>query len=346
MRERALVLYLVLVCSVGAGLALVAVLLSGATPKADLLLLSAALLLLLADRPLLDLRFGHHKESFTWAEVAVVVTLATLPLSTVTALSALCVLVFHFARPVSAVKALFNAASFVIGIVLAGLVLRLVAGTTGQIGLRDALGLAAAAIVFNIWNGAAVATVIALSEQIRVRDVYCRGLLLRVFVCIVNVLVGIGVLVMVQWSRPSLVVLPPVLLLTYAAYRGYLHATQERDVWQQLESASRELNQLEEHAVAQAAITWVAQMLHADRVEVVIDSAPGAPGGAQQAGAAGAAHLRAQREQHPAERPAVLRDAGARRGQGVRGRAGLAHRPRQPRPAPRHGGARSCGANR
>ncbi len=270
--RHALVIYLVLVCSTGAGLAVTAGLYSGGLPRADWLLLLAGVLFLLADRPLLDLRFGHHQESFTWAEVAVVISLATLPLSTVTALSALCVLVSHSARPVPMVKALFNAASFAIGIGLAGLVLRLVAGTPGEIGVRDAVGLAAAAGVFHIWNGAAVSVVIALSEQIPVRAVYARGLLLRTFVCVVNILVGIGALVMVQWSRPSLVVLPPVLLLTYVAYRGYLHALQERDIWQQLESASRELNQLEEHAVAEAAITWVASLLHADRVELVIES--------------------------------------------------------------------------
>jgi hypothetical protein len=35
----------------------------------------------------------------------------------------------------------------------------------------------------------------------------------------------------------------------FGSYRGYLHARQERDVWQQLESATRELTSLDLDAV-------------------------------------------------------------------------------------------------
>ena len=120
------------------------------------------------------------------------------------------------------------------------------------------------------WNSTAVAGVVALSSGTSFRGVYLKGMLLRGIVCVGNVAVGVGVLVLYQWSRPTVAVLPPLLLLLYTAYRGYLHAMQERDVWQQLESAARELNQLDEAAVVEAAIVRAAQMLKADVVQVSV----------------------------------------------------------------------------
>ncbi|MFP5220010.1 MAG: putative bifunctional diguanylate cyclase/phosphodiesterase, partial [Actinomycetes bacterium] len=56
----------------------------------------------------------------------------------------------------------------------------------------------------------------------------------------------------------------------YSLYRSYLRAKQDRNVWQQLEAATRELNMLDEAEVASAALRRARQLFRADSVELVV----------------------------------------------------------------------------
>jgi hypothetical protein len=187
-------------------------------------------------------------------------------------------------------------AAFALGTGLAGLTVWLVGGQPAygaHLDVRQALALAAGALVFSAFNGAAVALAVALSERLRWRDVLAKGLWLRSLVDLGNGIVGVGVVALAVWSRPTLIVLPPVLAVMYGAYRGYLHAMQERDLWQQLESACRELNQLDESAVAGSVVVHAAEMFKADTVEVLVAGTtagppPSTPGGGR--GRAGRSH--------------------------------------------------------
>ena len=241
-------------------------------------LLAALLLCLGADRPLLDLRFGHNRESFTWAEACVVIGLVLVPGTTLVVCAAAAVLTFHLAMRRSAVKAAFNAMSFAIGIAIATGVenaVYAVAGAATEGVTLVAVGLAA--LGFATWNALTTTVVVAFSEGMPISGVFRKGLLLRIFIVVGNVAVGLGVVALAFWSRPTLLVLPPVLGLMYSAYRGYLHAMQERDVWQQLEGAGRELNRLNDREVAAAAITRATTMLKADWAEIILDSTDTAP---------------------------------------------------------------------
>ena len=272
-RGRELQVYVWTICIAGLGLTaamLVQTLLATEGPDAWRILL-VAVLALGADRSLLEIRFGANHESFTWAEVCVVLGLFLVPLPLLIVLNTCGVLLYHVLKRTDAVKALFNAAAFGLGTGAAGAVFHLFAGPHEQTSVRSALVLAGAALVFSAWNGGAVTVAVALAGRVPFAEVYRKGLLLRSIVCVGNSAVGVGVLVMLQWSRPSVLILPPLLLLLYTAYRGYLHAMQERDVWQQLERAARELNQLDEVAVAEAAIVRAAQMLKADVVEITVE---------------------------------------------------------------------------
>ncbi|MEO6205522.1 MAG: bifunctional diguanylate cyclase/phosphodiesterase [Mycobacteriales bacterium] len=270
-RNHAFTVYLATVISVGVLLSLVMAAFAIDTTVEPGALLIGAALCLGADRPLLDIRFGHNSESFTWAEVAIVIGIFAIPSSILAPLAFICVLVFHLVMRRQLLKAFFNASCFTIGAGLAALVAYVVGGgSPGVVDARRVVGLSLGALAFYGWNSTAVAGVVALSSGTSFRTVYVKGLLLRGIVCVGNVAVGVGVLVLYQWSRPTVAVLPPLLLLLYTAYRGYLHAMQERDVWQQLESAARELNQLDESAVAEAAIVRAAQMLKADVVQVSV----------------------------------------------------------------------------
>ena len=237
-----------------------------------------ALLCLVADRALLVIRFGHNHESFTWAEMCVVLGLYLVPVPLLVALAPACVLLYHLLLRTPLLKAGFNAASFAIGCALAGGVATLVAGgRLDQVGPREAVALAVGGLVFALWNGVAITTAVALSERLRFLDVYRKGLLLRYLVALGNTTAGVLIVAMAQWNRPSVLVLPPLLLLMYAAYRGYLQAMQERDTWRQLEQASRDLSSLDERVVAQAALRHGRAMFRTETVELVLHAGPGGP---------------------------------------------------------------------
>ena len=71
-------------------------------------------------------------------------------------------------------------------------------------------------------------------------------------------------------SRTTLWSMIPVLLLVGIGYRVYLSAGKERDAWQQLEAAARELNKLDEAEVAAAALTRAQQMFRTDGVVLAL----------------------------------------------------------------------------
>jgi diguanylate cyclase (GGDEF)-like protein len=263
--------------------------LAAGSPPASWRIAAVVGLFLLADRPLLEIRFGRDNESFTWAEVCVVLGLVLVPLPVLVPVAALGVLVYHSVMRHAPLKSLFNGAAFALGTALAGLTAALVGGGAAygaHLDVRQGLALGAAAIVFSTFNGASVAMAVALSEQLRWRDVLRKGLWLRTLVDLGNGVVGVGVVALAVWSTPTLLVMPPLLVVLYGAYRGYLHAMQERDLWQQLESACRELNLLDEGAVAASVTRHAASMFKADTVEVLVASGSG-PGTLYVGGADG-----------------------------------------------------------
>jgi diguanylate cyclase (GGDEF)-like protein len=253
------------------------------------------MLFLLADRPLLEFRFGHDKEAFTWAEVCVLLGLVLVPLPFLVPAAILSVLAYHCIARHNPVKSIFNAAAVGLGTAMAGLTAFAVSGHSAfgaDLDLRQGVALGAAAVVFSVFNGAAVAMAVALSEGLRWRDIVRKGLWLRTLVDLGNGVVGVGMVSLAIWSTPTLVVVPPLLLAMYGAYRGYLHAMQERDLWQQLDSACRELNQLDEAAVAASVTVHAAEMFKADTIEVVVAAAGGRPGTFYFGGADGVRRVR------------------------------------------------------
>jgi diguanylate cyclase (GGDEF)-like protein len=272
-RDRAsrLNTYVALVCAAGLATTVLALAMLLAHPQDAWRVSIVLLLCTAADLPLLEKRVGHNVESFTFAEVCVLISLLLVPLPTLVVLAATGVLILHLIRRISLVKAMFNAASMGVGVALAGLIVPPVDLTSGdQLGLLTALGLLSGILAFFLWNGAAVSLAVALSQGVPFRQVYGKGFPLRLVICVGNAVVGLGVVAVALWSPRALFLVPPVLAVLHVVYRGYLHAMQERDVWQQLEGAARELNRLDEREVAEAAIKRACQLLNADWVELVL----------------------------------------------------------------------------
>ncbi|HWH30482.1 MAG TPA: hypothetical protein VNU26_16280, partial [Mycobacteriales bacterium] len=158
--------YVAAICAAGM-LVVLACLPSAIGTPTELWMIALALLLCaLADLPLLETRFGHNIEAFTFAELFLMVGLLLVPAPTLVVLAAVAILGFHLAKRIPVIKACFNAASFAIGTALAGGIATLLgAGSSGGIHMDDAAGLAVGAVAFHLWNSLAISGVMARAQE-------------------------------------------------------------------------------------------------------------------------------------------------------------------------------------
>ena len=247
-----------------------------------------------ADATYVNIRFGHNVEAYTWVEFSLVLGLALLPAEFLV-LTSLLVAVAHVLARRSAVKVVFNTTSYAVGVVIAAGVTHGVWEPGWETPVQSALALAAGALAFSIWNGISVNAAIAYSQGLPFSTVYGKGWRLRLLVLVGNVMVGLSVLAGARWSQPTMIVLPPLVALVYAVYRGYLRALQDRDVWQQLEAAGKELSRLDEGEVAEAAVVRAASLFEADVIELSL--APADESGSSRVYVGGAGGVEMVREE-------------------------------------------------
>jgi len=239
-------------------------------------LLAVVVLCLFADLPLIETRIGQNLESFTFSELCVILAIVLVPVPQAVLIATACSLVFDIARRIHPTKAAFNAANCAIAMTGAGVAAHAVSrGSLAETTTSSVLGLLLGTFVFFLLNSGGVAVAVSLSQQMTLADVYRQQLRVRLALAAVNALIAVAVVVLADWSARTLIMLPPVLAAMYASYRGYLRAAHERDVWQQLESATRELNSLDVTTVVGAALSRSAQLFRADLVTVVLDDGTG-----------------------------------------------------------------------
>ena len=235
-------------------------------------LAAATAVIVFGDVAVLHVRFGSDRMSFTWGEASIILGLALVPgpLLVITAMAAIAAAQVCLRRPLQ--KVAFNAAAMAVAANLASTVATAVAGEQG---LRELdrpltwLALTLAAAAFFAWNTAAVAVAVAFSQRLPVRRVLARQLPLLLLGLLGNTLGAIALLT-TDWRGKTLAVVPAFIGLLYLSYRNYLRAIEERDIWQQLDDASKELSRLEEAEVASAAIRRAVQLFKAVRAEMVV----------------------------------------------------------------------------
>jgi diguanylate cyclase (GGDEF)-like protein len=239
-------------------------------------LVATVVALLVADSALVHIRTGHDAESVTFAEAMLAVSLLLVPWSFLWPVAGMSVAIAHAMHGRPLIKTAFNAASFVVGTALASAVLAAAGvGALRSITVADVVYVAAAVAVFWVWNGTATATVVALSAGRPVREIYRAGLTFRTLVGVGNLAAGLGIVVLARWAPPALAVLPPILVLLYVVYRGYLGASRDVELWRQLETATKEMTQLDENAVAEAVLRHAIQLFQADWAELVLTDRDG-----------------------------------------------------------------------
>ena len=241
-------------------------------PAAWRIVLLAAMIPL-SELALLHLRFGHDRFSFTWGEASVVVAFSVVGPEWFVALCPPFVLCVHLLARRGLVKSLYNCATFTVAASIALVVVRLlVDGPLHIVEPIDALALLLACTTFSVTSHLLTCLVVAVSQGVPLRGVVVEALNMSALVWGGNVVVGAAVLLLVERSPSTLLALPALMLAVYLMYRAYLGARQERDVWQQLEAATRELNLLDESDVATAALRRAGQLFRTDHVELVLDS--------------------------------------------------------------------------
>jgi diguanylate cyclase (GGDEF)-like protein len=249
-------------------------------------LLAVVALCLFADLPVLETRIRQNSESLTFSELCMILAIVLVPLPHAVLAATACSVVFDVARRNPSIKTAYNAANFAIAMACAGWVANGVAhGDLASTSWSSVLGLLLGTFVFFALNSGGVAVALALAERTPLAGVYRDGLALRLSLAGVNALVAVLVVVLADWSHETLIMLPPVLGAMYASYRGYLAAAHERDVWQQLEGATRELNSLDMTTVVSAALSRSAQLFKADVVTIVLED--GSPATVYTGGASG-----------------------------------------------------------
>jgi diguanylate cyclase (GGDEF)-like protein len=242
-------------------------------------LLLLAVATLLSDATYINLRVGRHVESYTWAELTVVLGLALLAPDQLI-LTALCVATAYVATRRSLVKVLFNTTSYAIGVALAAAVTHIVAAPSWDRPLRSAAALTLGAAVFSLWNAVSVDAAIAFSQDLPFRQVYLKGVRLRVALCAGNVVTGLAALEFARQNPLYLLALPACLGLAFGSYRSRLRNIQERTIWRHLDAISPEINQLDETEIAKIALAGAVALLEADAAELVLSALH--PGGTER----------------------------------------------------------------
>ncbi|MDT7547348.1 MAG: hypothetical protein QOE99_3458 [Actinomycetota bacterium] len=230
-----------------------------------------AVLIPMSEIALLHVRYGADQFSFTWGDASLLVGFVLVGPEWFVILAAPGVLIVHLAAGRGWMKAGYNSATFTTG-AAAGFAVVQVAATRPLTVLtpRGAVALVLATLAFSVCSNVATSTAVAVAQQVPVGRVIREGMRMSALVWVGNVVVGGGVLVLLARSPATLVSLPLVLAAVFLAYRGFLSARQERDMWQQLEVATRELNQLEESDVAEAALRRAQQLFRVDGGELVL----------------------------------------------------------------------------
>ncbi|MCU1692735.1 MAG: GGDEF-domain containing protein [Frankiales bacterium] len=243
---------------------------SGAAPTTALLVV--ALLVALAEYPLLHLRFGGNHISFVWSEAAVLLGLATCPGPALALVVAGSGAASHLLQGRAPTKVAFNASVGCLSVSAAAATLQLLHGRAdGELTLASAAALVVATTTYALSNTVLTSTVVATAQGCPLREVVLASGSVTALMFAGNVALPLGALVLVQRTPAVLFAVPPVAAVLALTYRAYLRASQERDVWRQLEVASRELNRLEATEVATAALRRARELFRCDDVELRLD---------------------------------------------------------------------------
>ena len=266
-------------CVVIAGVAITAlVALLGASVASSVdvpTLLICALAFYIGETAILHVRFGRDHRTFTWSETATVISLVALPTPWMVIAAPIGVAVAHLLKRRPLTKVAFNWGSCVIGSSAAVLVVEATSGGRDGVGLAMPIGwpsLGLAALAYFLVTTTLVSAAVAFSQGAPFREIHRKDLPLNGVVCLGNTAIGI-IVVATALDQPALLFLFPVLVaVAVGLYRSYLRAIQERDTWESLHAASRELLEVGPDSLTDVVLDRTRELFKADVVELVLAS--------------------------------------------------------------------------
>jgi diguanylate cyclase len=128
--------------------------------------------------------------------------------------------------------------------------------------------LALGSLTYLLVTGWLAALTLSLRHGRPVGPLLLRALHGKLLMFVGNVLVGLVVVTMLDRDLRWLLLLPPVLWLLQQTYGHRLRADEERRLWQAFAQATRQLNQLDERAVAAAGVSGALTLFGAERVDI------------------------------------------------------------------------------
>jgi diguanylate cyclase (GGDEF)-like protein len=143
---------------------------------------------------------------------------------------------------------------------------------------RSVIGLIAGAVAYSLVAVALVnlQTGTSIGGYI---EANARTLRTKAPMVIGNVTVGVAFIAIFAADKRWLLIMPAVLVLTYQAYVFRARASDERRTWREFAEITRSLNQLDERAVAVAAVTGIQTLFVAAAVELWVDRLGGSARG-------------------------------------------------------------------
>ena len=231
----------------------------------------------LSELALVHIRFGGDSLSFTWGEGCLLVGFGLVSPAWLVLLAGPTVAIVHLLKRRGLQKAAFNGAAFTISAAAAALVVSTTKAPYQITDMTDALALTGAALVFSFTSGLCTGLVVSVAQGKSLRQVLLKNLRMFVLVSVGNLVCAGTVLFLAERSRATLLGVPPVMLAVFMVYRGYLRASQERDIWRQLEAASRELNHLDGETVASAVLLRARELFRTNDVDLLLHATDSKP---------------------------------------------------------------------
>jgi len=273
-RERALVALVSVMGVLGAAvLAWSGWLTAFSAPSLGRWFVLVAMLTLLTDVTAIDLRVGRHTESHTWSELTVVLGLALLPVPHLV-LSTLALGLAYLVTGQALVKWVLNVGSYAVGLALAAAACHAVGTPDWEHPQRSGPALLAGAAVWAVWNKLTTDTAISLAQDRPLTTVLRSELRSTVFVFLCNVGLAFGCLGLAKEHTDLLWLAPVCIVLAATLNRCYLKLAQDREAWRALETASRDLNALDEQVLVDVALTRATALMQADGAALRLATGP------------------------------------------------------------------------
>jgi diguanylate cyclase len=231
-------------------------------------------LVLSANRSPLRIHFRTNRMPHVWDEVALVMGLAFLPAPDLLVATWVGCVLAHVSAGRGVAKSLYNAGVATLGTLAAVVIV-------GRLGAYPPLGasarvivlLVAASLGYSLINDLAISAVVSGTQRASLWPVLREDFWVNQGLCLTSGLAGIGFLMITGDHLETLLALPIVVLGLHGAQAAALRVAQEREAWERLDLATRELNQLNHAAVLDTAVTRAIDLFRCDGVELLLERA-------------------------------------------------------------------------